>query len=200
MSTGRYTQFAETLEEAIKCYTDDTMKLFCLALEKTEPVQDSPMYDMTFEMVSRAMFRSVQESLADHFEMAELRPLLDRHRPEIDAAAASLYQSLSQVILLWQARLKALEIARKSVETLLAEVLPGLKLGCTYTISGDKVHLDLTKTLKASVDLPLQELSEYLSDTARIEAALEAAPTVGIEETRRPPRMWSPSPINISYH
>ena len=203
-------QFTGALDGVIESCTHDMLKQIRLTLEKAETKQESSVEGIPFETVYEALFRSVLEKMAEHYKKDETHPvpmavrkelelLLEQHRSEIETAAKALHQNLCQEILQWQARMKAQEIARKTVQTLLAGVLPGLDLGCFYSVSGDTVHLNLTKKLTASIDLPLRELSEFLFDPARIEAALKAAPPAGIKESSRPSRPWSPGQPNIIY-
>ena len=64
--------------------------------------------------------------------------------------------------------LKAEEILQVSVGAQLEAVLPAMGLGCTFSVKGDKVHMDLTRTFQGSVDLPISELQAFLSDPQRI--------------------------------
>ena len=66
------------------------------------------------------------------------------------------------------AELKAEEILQVSVGAQLEAVLPAMGLGCTFSVKGDKVHMDLTRTFQGSVDLPIAELQAFLSDPERI--------------------------------
>ena len=64
--------------------------------------------------------------------------------------------------------MKAEEILQVTVRAQLEAVLPGMGLGCTFSVKGDNVHMDLTRTFQGSVDLPIAELQAFLADPERI--------------------------------
>jgi len=67
---------------------------------------------------------------------------------------------------------KAAEIARKAVSKLLEEVLPALDIEYSFGLVGESVRLNLRKELQGSVDIPLDEIPSFLSDSDRILSTL----------------------------
>ena len=122
--------------------------------------------------------------------------LLDENLPRIDEAARALFYELQKEYRNKQTEMKALEIARKAVEALLADVLPGLGINGKYTIADGKVHLHLTRTYSGEVELPLEALGDFLSDPGRVESALKVEPvTPEPEESQNFPLPVPPMPF-----
>lgn len=115
-------------------------------------------------------------------ETAEFILLIDPLLPEVFKAGDALFLDISRLIKQRQAEQKAMEIAKKAVDMQLAAVLPGMNIACTYRVKGDKVSLKLTRELKASIDIPLEELAGLLSDPERIESALMPVPVKDVDE------------------
>ena len=67
---------------------------------------------------------------------------------------------------------KAAEIVRKAVSKLLEEVLPALDIEYSFGLVGERVRLNLRKELQGSVDIPLDEIPSFLSDSDRILSTL----------------------------
>ena len=88
---------------------------------------------------------------------------------------------------------KAGEIGMKTAAKLL-EGLPALGVGCEYDVDGGTVHLDLTRMLTASLDIPLEELAAFVSDPGKILSVLSpaeaAAPCPAYREQH--PFRWPP--------
>lgn len=70
----------------------------------------------------------------------------------------------------------ALAISRRVIETQIADVLPGLGITAKYDISDGKIRLNLTRTYSAEVELPLEELQDFLSNPKLVESALKLEP------------------------
>ena len=117
-------------------------------------------------------------------EVAEFIMLVDPLLPKIDEAARKLFQEMEEAVRQKQIDEKVREIAKKTVETQLKAVLPGLGVSCSYKIEGDKVHLDLSRVLQAGIDIPLSELADLLADPGKIESALKPSPDNRIVEDR----------------
>ena len=113
-------------------------------------------------------------------DLAQFILQLDAHLLEFDKAANDVYQEALKILRKKQAEAIALEIAKTAISAQLADTLPGLGIACIYRVSEGKVHLNLTRTLKADLTLPLEELSDFLSDPERIEATLapDSAPEI----------------------
>ena len=75
---------------------------------------------------------------------------------------------------------KAEEIARKTVTTLLNEMLSSLDIEYSFRVGDGTVHLDLRQELQGSVDIPLEKIKAFLSDPENILSSLspvKAQPT-----------------------
>ena len=102
--------------------------------------------------------------------------LQDEHLPRIDEAAGALFGELLQKYRNKQKEMMALEIARKAVDTQLANILPGMGIKVKYKIADGKVKLHLTRTFTGEVELPLEALRDFLSNPGRVESALKPEP------------------------
>lgn len=118
--------------------------------------------------------------------------LLDENLPRIDEAAGSLFDELQKEYRNKQKEMKALEIARKAVEALLADVLPGMGIKVEYNITDGKVKLHLTRNCTGEVELPLDALRDFLSDPGRVESALKVDPVA--PESEKSPDFPHPFP------
>ena len=105
-------------------------------------------------------------------ELARLLRTLDSCLPLISEIMKGLSEDMADAEREYAARLKAGEIAGTTVSTLLQAALPAMDIDCSYTIRDGRVHLNLTKELRGSIDLPLEELAGFLSDTERIHSVL----------------------------
>lgn len=94
-------------------------------------------------------------------DLAEAILRMDTELPALETRIKEFLDRLA-------AELKAEEILQVSVGAQLEAVLPAMGLGCTFSVKGDKVHMDLTQTFQGSVDLPIAELQAFLSDHERI--------------------------------
>ena len=94
-------------------------------------------------------------------DLAEAILRMDTELPALETRIKEFLDRLA-------AELKAEEILQVSVGAQLEAVLPAMGLGCTFSVKGDKVHMDLTRTFQGSVDLPIAELQAFLSDPERI--------------------------------
>ena len=115
-------------------------------------------------------------------DLAQFILLLDAQLPELDKAATDLYRQVQEILRKKQAEAKALEIAKIAIASQLNATLPGLNIACTFTVSDGKVRLNLTRTLQANLTLPLEELSDFLSNPERIESTLVPKPAPEIRE------------------
>lgn len=86
----------------------------------------------------------------------------------MDAELPTLETRVKEFLDRMAAELKAEEIMAIAVGAQLEAVIPALGIGCTFHVTDDKVHMDLTRTFKGSVDLPIAELQAFLADPARI--------------------------------
>lgn len=106
------------------------------------------------------------QTMADFLLAFEaLVPMLEK---QIEAVLGEMLTAVREK----KAELKAREIERKTVQIQLDEVLPDLGVNCHYEVNDGVVHLDLTRTLTASLDIPLTELQDLLRDPERILSAL----------------------------
>ena len=87
---------------------------------------------------------------------------------QLDAELPALETRVKEFLDRMATELKAEEILAISVGAQLEAVIPALGIGCTFHVTDDKVHMDLTRTFKGSVDLPIAELQAFLADPARI--------------------------------
>ena len=115
-------------------------------------------------------------------DLAQFILLLDAQLPELDKAATDLYRQAQEILRKKQAEAKALEIAKIAIEAQLNATLPDLNIACTFSVSDGKVRLNLTRTLQANLTLPLEELSDFLSNSERIESTLVPKPAPEIRE------------------
>lgn len=111
--------------------------------------------------------------------------LQDEHLPRIDEAAGALFGELLQKYRNKQKEMMALEIARKAVDTQLANILPGMGIKVKYKIADGKVKLHLTRTFTGEVELPLEALRDFLSNPGRVESVLKPEP-VSLEPEKDP--------------
>ena len=125
--------------------------------------------------------------------LAELLLTLDAAVPDIKDVAERLLEAVDDETRRREAERKAGEIGMTAAARLL-EGLPALGVGCEYRVDGGTVHLDLTRTLTASLDVPFEELAAFVSDPGRILSALSpaeaSAPCPALRERhpfRRPP-------------
>ena len=156
--------------------------------------------------ISKPGSSSLVHTQYDSTELAEFILLLDPLLPTIDKAAETLYRKMEEELRCKQAREKAQEIARKTIETLLEKALPGLGLSCKFTISEntDRVRLELTRREKAEIDIPLSELDDFLADPQKVEATLTVDNATPVDEKRpfipRPLRPFSPFASHITFN
>lgn len=108
--------------------------------------------------------------------LAEFILYLDGGLPEIRQIADHISEAIAAERRRRDAKEKAEEIGMTAVAKLL-EGLPALKVGCEFEVSDGMVHLDLTRTLTASLDIPLEELPAFLSDPEEILSILSPAET-----------------------
>ena len=87
---------------------------------------------------------------------------------QMDAEIPALEARVKEFLDRMAVELKAEEILQVTVGAQLEAVLPAMGLGCTFSVKGDKVHMDLTRTFQGSVDLPIAELQAFLADPERI--------------------------------
>ena len=94
-------------------------------------------------------------------DLAEAILRMDTELPALETRIKEFLDRLA-------AELKAEEILQVTVRAQLEAVLPGMGLGCTFSVKGDNVHMDLTRTFQGSVDLPIAELQAFLANPERI--------------------------------
>lgn len=156
----------ETVAELIRQGVPKSSVTFCfsyLAVElahatyyfyRTEPARGSVEVDWNGLLYTvRPAFRSKDQ--------AEAILRMDAEIPELEARVKEFLDRMAT-------ELKAEEILAISVGAQLEAVIPALGIGCTFHVTDDKVHMDLTRTFKGSVDLPIAELQAFLADPARI--------------------------------
>ena len=121
---------------------------------RTEPARGSVEVDWNGHLCTvRPALRSK--------DLAEAILRMDTELPALEAKVKDFLDRMA-------AELKAEEILQVSVGAQLEAVLPAMGLGCTFSVKGDKVHMDLTRTFQGSVDLPISELQAFLADPERI--------------------------------
>lgn len=106
--------------------------------------------------------------------LAELLLAIDAAVPDIKEVAERLLEAIDDERRRREIDRKAGEIGMTTAARLL-EGLPALGVGCEYEVNGGTVHLDLTRTLTASLDIPLEELPAFVSDPGKILSALSPA-------------------------
>ena len=121
---------------------------------RTEPARGSVEVDWNGHLCTvRPALRSK--------DLAEAILRMDTELPALEAKVKDFLDRMA-------AELKAEEILQVSVGAQLEAVLPAMGLGCTFSVKGDKVHMDLTRTFQGSVDLPIAELQAFLANPERI--------------------------------
>ena len=108
--------------------------------------------------------------------LAEFILYLDGGIPEIRPIADHVSEAVAAERRRREAEKKADEIGMTAVRRLL-EGLPVLKVGCEYDIRDGNVCLELTRTLTASLVIPLEEFPDFISDPERILSILSPAET-----------------------
>ena len=125
--------------------------------------------------------------------LAEFLLALDAAIPDIKEVAERLLEAIDDERQRRDVERKAGEIGMKTAAKLL-EGLPALGVGCEYDVDGGTVHLDLTRMLTASLDIPLEELAAFVSDPGKILSVLSpaeaAAPCPAYREQH--PFRWPP--------
>ena len=104
--------------------------------------------------------------------LAKLLLALDAAMPEVRRAMDDFVEGVKAADMKKKARRKAEEIEQVTVRHLLDTTLDPMDIVARFQISDDVVHLTLTKTQKADLDIPMEQLREFLSDPGRIESAL----------------------------
>ena len=211
--------FAATVEGYIDHCVDNFLKAFRLELKVPQYPDENPLEKYPLEMIKDALFKGVLRFVSDKpgrmcspgategtsAERAVLAPFI----PAIDKAAETLYGKMEEEVRCEQAREKAREIARKTIETLLEKALPGLGLSCKFTVSedGDRVRLELTRRYKADIDIPLPELHDFLDDPQKVIAAMAVDIDIRVDEKYpspqspfRYPRPVSPFGSHITFN
>ena len=109
-------------------------------------------------------------------EMTEFLFAFDGLVPMLEKQLAEVLKQMEALRCRRMAELKADQIARTSVEIQLDGTLPGLDVDCEYELRDGVVHLELTKTLKGALDVPMADLPALLANPERILSALSALP------------------------
>lgn len=104
--------------------------------------------------------------------LAKLLLALDAAMPEIRKAMDGLLEGVKAADMERKARRKAEEIEKVTVRRLLETTLDPMDIVARFGIEGEVVHLTLTRTLKAELNIPMERLREFLSDPGRIESVL----------------------------
>ena len=108
--------------------------------------------------------------------LAEFILYLDEGLPEIRQVADYVSDAIAAERRRREAEEKAEEIGMTAVAKLL-EALPALRVGCEFEVRDGMVHLDLTRTLTASLDIPLEELPAFISEPDEILSSLSPVET-----------------------
>lgn len=104
--------------------------------------------------------------------LAALLLAVDTAMPDIRQVMDGLREGMRNAGLEYQARRKAEEIERLTVRRLLDMTLDPMNIHGRFEVKDGVVHLTLTKTLKADLDIPMERLREFLSDPEGIESTL----------------------------
>ena len=104
--------------------------------------------------------------------LAKLLLALDAAMPEVRKAMDDLLEGVKAADMERKARRKAEEIEKVTVRQLLDSTLDPMDIVARFRIDGKSVHLTLTKTLKAELTLPMEQLREFLADPGRVESVL----------------------------
>lgn len=113
-------------------------------------------------------------------ELSRLILFIDSIIPPLKRVMERLGEDIRKAEKEFIAERKAEEIARKTIFTLLNEVLPSLDIEYSLRLGDGTVHLDLRKELQGSVDIPLDKIKAFLSDPENILSTLspvKAQPT-----------------------
>lgn len=105
-------------------------------------------------------------------KLAELLLAVDTALPDIRRAMDELQAGMRERDLELKARLKAKEIERLTIQTLLDDTLDPMNIDGQFQVVDGKVHLSLRKTLTADLIIPMERLREFLSDPEGIESTL----------------------------
>jgi len=114
---------------------------------------------------------------------ADLVYAYDGMAPEVDVAFKEILEEFREMELRIKRERTARELTQKTVDLLIEEYIRPLGLQCRYDVNGDSVEIELEQRKKATLDIPIAELSDRLKDSSAIMEALE---TVPVKEERRP--------------
>ena len=80
---------------------------------------------------------------------------------------------------------KARQVMRITVKNQLEAVIPAMGIDCQYEVLDGVVRLNMAKRFEGQVDIPLAELSAFLADPERIDAALKPVNEACADEVLR---------------
>lgn len=104
--------------------------------------------------------------------LAELILALEEAMPHVAEVTERMREGVRDAETRRMARLKAEQIEQTTVRRLLEETLVPMDIDCGFEVRDGVVRLSLSRTLKGSVEIPIEQLGAFLSDTARVESAL----------------------------
>jgi len=105
-------------------------------------------------------------------ELSRLILFIDSVIPPLKSIMDRLWEDIRKAEQEFIAEQKAEEIARKTVTTLLNEMLSSLDIEYSFRVGDGTVHLDLRQELQGSVDIPLEKIKAFLSDPENILSTL----------------------------
>lgn len=126
---------------------------------------------VSFMVMNPGLSPFVQTTLSSG-RFAALLLAVDTAMPDIRQVMDGLQEGMRNAGLEYQARRKAEEIERLTVRRLLDMTLDPMNINGHFEVKDGVVHLTLTKTLKADLDIPMERLREFLSDPEGIESTL----------------------------
>ena len=107
-------------------------------------------------------------------EKSTLSPIdLARTIIDLDTLLPFLGCKAEELIVKISGEKKAIQIQRATVKPQLEAVLPAMGIGCMFGIKDGVVQLQLSKSFSCFIDIPISELSAFLSDPERILSTLK---------------------------
>ena len=104
--------------------------------------------------------------------LAELILAIEEAMPRVTEVTERMREGVRDAETRRMARLKAEQIEQTTVRRLLEETLVPMDIDCGFEVRDGIVRLSLSRTLKGSVEIPIEQLGAFLSDSARVESTL----------------------------
>lgn len=128
---------------------------------------------------------------------ADFLQFFDAHVPEIDAAVPSILELIHEREMEEKKREMERKIKTATIQSLAEEFLLPLGISVSFQLKeNDRVAVMMTRTENGKMEVPIEELSERLRDTASVLAALTSEPATILDaDSATGPGNW---PANSS--